>query len=111
MPEKTRVTSSALVARVRAGASAPVGEGSVAGSRPGPGARDSGGDQVPAATLAGLSDDVLRLRLPADDDVAAITRICQDPDIQRWTRVPSPYTEDDARSFVSLAAEALADGS
>ena len=29
-----------------------------------------------------------------------VLRICQDPEIQRWTRVPVPYTADAARSYV-----------
>jgi len=44
-----------------------------------------------------------RLRLrpwqPADED--AVFEICQDPEIQRWTRVPVPYTRADARDFVT----------
>lgn len=39
-----------------------------------------------------------------------ITRVCADPDIQRWTRVPSPYTTDDARRFVLMTIGALAEG-
>jgi RimJ/RimL family protein N-acetyltransferase len=40
-----------------------------------------------------------------EDDVPAITEACQDPEIPRWTRAPSPYTEEDARAFVAGAAE------
>lgn len=53
----------------------------------------------------------VRLRPPCDDDVAAIVQACQDPDIQRFTRVPSPYTEDDARAYVAMARRSLEDGS
>ncbi|MFD9359245.1 GNAT family N-acetyltransferase [Streptomyces sp. NPDC060031] len=35
---------------------------------------------------------------PADED--EVFAICQDPDIQRWTMVPSPYERAHARSFV-----------
>jgi RimJ/RimL family protein N-acetyltransferase len=35
--------------------------------------------------------------LPSDTD--AILRYCQDPEIQRWVHVPSPYTRDDAAYF------------
>ena len=52
-----------------------------------------------------LEDDEIVLRRPIDDDVPAIAAACQDPDIPRWTPVPSPYTEDDARSFVEYARE------
>jgi RimJ/RimL family protein N-acetyltransferase len=47
-----------------------------------------------------LTDGVVALRAVTLDDVAALARACQDPEIPRWTLVPSPYTEDDARSFV-----------
>lgn len=53
--------------------------------------------------LPELVDGDLRLRLPTNDDVPAITRHCQDPEIQRWTRVPSPYREGDARGYVDFA--------
>jgi RimJ/RimL family protein N-acetyltransferase len=41
---------------------------------------------------------------PADED--AVYAACQDPEIQRWTRVPSPYSLADARQFVTLQAPA-----
>jgi RimJ/RimL family protein N-acetyltransferase len=35
-------------------------------------------------------------------DVPAITAACQDPEIQHWIpAIPRPYTEDDARGFVT----------
>jgi RimJ/RimL family protein N-acetyltransferase len=34
------------------------------------------------------------------DDVPAMTAAVQDPEIPRWTEVPSPYGEDDAREFI-----------
>ena len=49
-------------------------------------------------------DGDLRLRPPCESDVPAIVRLCSDPDVQRFTRVPSPYTEDHARDFLSLHA-------
>jgi RimJ/RimL family protein N-acetyltransferase len=64
-----------------------------------------------ALELPELVEGELRLRPPRLDDVPAITRICRDPDIERFTRVPSPYTDDDARHFVASAGTALADGS
>ena len=48
-----------------------------------------------------LEDDAIRLRAFTEDDVPAIVAACQDPEIPRWTRVPAPYTEADARSFVA----------
>jgi RimJ/RimL family protein N-acetyltransferase len=40
------------------------------------------------------------LRPWRDGDVAALVRACQDPEIARWTRVPSPYGESDARAYL-----------
>jgi RimJ/RimL family protein N-acetyltransferase len=65
---------------------------------------------VQALVLPELRDGDLRLRPPHREDAAAITRICRDPDIERFTRVPSPYTEDDARRFVELSQRSLAEG-
>lgn len=42
----------------------------------------------------------LELSTPTAADIDAITRICQDPDILRWTTVPSPYSRADAEFFV-----------
>lgn len=62
-------------------------------------------DEPPTLTTAEL-----RLRLPADGDVEAVTRACQDPEIVRWTRVPSPYTAEHARWWVRQAQDAFSDG-
>jgi RimJ/RimL family protein N-acetyltransferase len=35
------------------------------------------------------------------DDAPAVAAACQDPEIPRWTSVPSPYGTDDAREFIS----------
>jgi RimJ/RimL family protein N-acetyltransferase len=50
---------------------------------------------------APLSDGVVSLRQWQDDDVPAIVAICDDPEVARFTRVPSPYTERDAREFLT----------
>ena len=42
----------------------------------------------------------LALRPFTEADVPAIAAACQDPEIPRWTSVPSPYGEEDARAFV-----------
>jgi RimJ/RimL family protein N-acetyltransferase len=47
-----------------------------------------------------LRDDVIVLGAPTVADIDAIAALCQDPDIQRWTTVPSPYTRADAERFV-----------
>ena len=43
-----------------------------------------------------LSDGVITLRAKARADIPALVAICADPEIPRWTRVPSPYTPEDA---------------
>src|SRR5437764_9320617 len=58
-----------------------------------------------------LTDGVVRLRTFTLDDIPAVTAACQDPDIARWTAmVPSPYTEDDARSWIMTHREGFAAG-
>lgn len=47
-----------------------------------------------------LSTDRLVLDVPTRADTAAITMACQDPAIARWTTIPQPYGEREARSFV-----------
>ena len=49
----------------------------------------------------------LALRPCADTDVGWITEACGDPDIQRWTEVPTPYGIDDARVFVASGGGSL----
>jgi RimJ/RimL family protein N-acetyltransferase len=56
--------------------------------------------------VEGISDGEIRLRFRADADIPAIVAACQDPEIPRWTRVPTPYTEETAREW---AAQARAD--
>jgi RimJ/RimL family protein N-acetyltransferase len=57
-----------------------------------------------------LSDGVITLRAFESSDVPALVEICQDPEIPRWTLVPSPYTADDARRYLARAAEQFAAG-
>lgn len=47
----------------------------------------------------------LELRPPTEADVDAIFAACQDPEIPRWTTVPSPYTREHAEGFVALVAQ------
>lgn len=47
-----------------------------------------------------LTDGSLRLRPWRLEDVPRVAEICRDPEISRWTRVPSPYTEEHARSWI-----------
>ncbi|MFF1546183.1 GNAT family N-acetyltransferase [Streptomyces sp. NPDC058291] len=53
---------------------------------------------------------VLRPLDPRDTD--AVHTAAQDPDVQRWTTIPSPYLREHARSFIELLApEGWATGS
>lgn len=47
-----------------------------------------------------LTDQRLVLRPYQPADIPAVYAACQDPEIQRWTSVPSPYTELDAQRYV-----------
>ncbi|MEV6110123.1 GNAT family N-acetyltransferase [Streptomyces sp. NPDC051940] len=47
-----------------------------------------------------LTTPRLLLRPFAPSDADAVYAACQDPDIPRWTTVPSPYTHEHARTFV-----------
>jgi len=57
-----------------------------------------------------LTTERLVLRPPTEADVEAIERACQDPEIPRWTTVPSPYTREDAEDYVRLVGEWWAEG-
>jgi RimJ/RimL family protein N-acetyltransferase len=48
----------------------------------------------------GLVDPPTALRAWRDTDVAGLVAACQDPEIPRWTMVPEPYGEADARAFL-----------
>ncbi|MDA0183528.1 GNAT family N-acetyltransferase [Solirubrobacter phytolaccae] len=43
---------------------------------------------------------MLVLRPPQSSDADALVAACQDPEIPRWTNVPSPYTRDHALTFI-----------
>lgn len=47
-----------------------------------------------------MTDGVVTVRRWDEGDVAAIVQACQDPEIPRWTTVPSPYTEQNAREWL-----------
>jgi RimJ/RimL family protein N-acetyltransferase len=52
-----------------------------------------------------LEDEVVLLRPFDKGDVPAIVAACQDPEIPRWTSVPSPYTEADAVAWLESDVE------
>ena len=57
-----------------------------------------------------LSRGRILVRPPRKGDVPSITAACQDPDIARFTRIPSPYTEDDAAAFIELSRTGWTEG-
>jgi RimJ/RimL family protein N-acetyltransferase len=60
--------------------------------------------------LPALRDGDLVLRPKRRHDLDAITAACQDPEIPRWTFVPSPYTRADAEAFLKRSREEHAAG-
>jgi RimJ/RimL family protein N-acetyltransferase len=57
-----------------------------------------------------LTDGDLTLRPWSADDVDAVFAACQDPEIQRWTTIPSPYSREDAEWFISTSPDRWASG-
>lgn len=57
-----------------------------------------------------LGDGVITLRGFESSDVSTLVEISQDPEISRWTLVPSPYTAHDARAYLARVAEGLTAG-
>src|SRR5580700_10796720 len=52
---------------------------------------------------APLTDGVVTLRRFTFDDVGAVTRACQAPEIPRWTAgIPEPYEERHALGWITL---------
>ena len=51
-----------------------------------------------------LTDGTVTLRPPGEQDVDALYEACQDPEIQTWTNVPSPYRREHAVDFVTRVA-------
>ena len=47
---------------------------------------------------------MVTLRPWREEDIPAIVEACRDPEIGRWTSVPSPYTEEHARDFLENGA-------
>ena len=55
------------------------------------------------SAVPALTDGVVTLRGHREDDVEAVLEQSTDPVSVRWTRVPVPYTREDARRFVREA--------
>ncbi|KES03591.1 acetyltransferase [Streptomyces toyocaensis] len=59
-----------------------------------------------------LTTDRLVLRPVGPQDTDAVYAACQDPEIQRWTTIPSPYLPEHARGFTErMAPDGWATGS
>jgi RimJ/RimL family protein N-acetyltransferase len=58
-----------------------------------------------------LTDGVVTLRAKRGGDADALTAACQDPEIPRWTRVPTPYRRADALGWIAASELELATGS
>jgi RimJ/RimL family protein N-acetyltransferase len=54
-----------------------------------------------------LIDGPTALRPWRESDIAGLVAACQDPEIPRWTRVPSPYGESDARAYLLQRYDAI----
>ena len=48
-----------------------------------------------------LADGVVALRLWRPSDAAALAAAVQDPEVPRWTAIPSPYGERDAHDYLA----------
>jgi len=60
--------------------------------------------------VEGIDDGEIRLRFRSDADIPALVRICRDPEIPRWTRVPDDYMEENAREWMREARAAEENG-
>jgi RimJ/RimL family protein N-acetyltransferase len=54
-----------------------------------------------------LTDGPTALRPWRDTDLAPLVLACQDPEIGKWTAVPRPYRETDARAYLLYRYDAL----
>ncbi len=54
-----------------------------------------------------LCDERTALRPWRDTDITALVAACQDQEISRWTSVPNPYGESDARAYLLQRFDAI----
>ena len=54
-----------------------------------------------------LRDGPTALRPWRESDLAGLVAVCQDPEISRYTRVPFPYGESDARAYLLQRYDAI----
>jgi RimJ/RimL family protein N-acetyltransferase len=60
--------------------------------------------------VEGIGHGEIRLRLMAEADLDEVIEVVQDPEIPRWTRVPSPYGRAEAEEWLSHQARAREQG-
>ncbi len=60
--------------------------------------------------VEGLTDGAIRLRLPGDADVPRIVEACRDPEVARYTTVPSPYQPSHTVEWMHRGLAGLASG-
>jgi len=60
--------------------------------------------------VEGLGDGAIRLRLMSDADVPAVAAACDDPEIARYTTIPSPYSRRHAREWLMQGRRGLESG-
>ena len=65
---------------------------------------------MPPIVAPTLSDGEIAVRPLARADIPDIVAACSDPEIPRWTRVPSPYTREDAEQFLAISTTEAAAG-
>jgi [ribosomal protein S5]-alanine N-acetyltransferase len=59
---------------------------------------------------AGITDGVVWLRLPADEDVPRIVEACRDPEVSRYTTVPNPYQRSHTMEWMQRGLAGVAAG-
>ena len=81
-------------------------------------ARKASGSAAPAVAHYGCDVQPVTLRtsrlvlsVPTEADVDPIFEACQDPAIQRWVAIPSPYERSHAEGFIPLVADHWEKGS
>jgi [ribosomal protein S5]-alanine N-acetyltransferase len=57
-----------------------------------------------------LGEGAIALRPWQDADLDVMVAICRDPDVARFTRVPEPYSEADARAWIDAQPGRLESG-
>jgi RimJ/RimL family protein N-acetyltransferase len=69
-----------------------------------------GGATMPPIDPPQLEDGVVVVRPLEAGDIEAVVEACQDPEIPRWTVVPSPYERRDAEQWVRTTRQWFEEG-